>query len=78
MFHRNLNVKSPIISKKKEKRDRYYVNKAILYRKIAMYQARSFLLCVSLSLKNGLHLIRPVENKKINNTVLSSLINKDI
>lgn len=44
MFHRNLNVKSQIISKKKrEKRDRYYVNKAILYRKIAMYQARSFL-----------------------------------
>lgn len=77
MFHRNLNVKSQIISKK-EKRDRYYVNKAILYRKIAMYQARSFLLCVSLFLKNGLHLIRPVENKKINNTVLSSLINKDI
>lgn len=31
MFHRNLNVKSQIISKKKkkEKRDRYYVNKAI-------------------------------------------------
>lgn len=67
------NVKSQTISEKKEKRDCYYVNKAICY------VPGSFLsFCVSLSLKNGLHLIRPVKNKKINNNVLSSLINKDI
>lgn len=71
MFHRMLKVK--LLAKKKEKRDCYYVNKAICY-----VPGSFFSFCVSLSLKNGLHLIRPVKNKKINNNDLSSLINKDI